>query len=88
VIRRCVEEQGAHGVSSLCWWLRLPGGRGRVRVVVVVATFLFSVYQMAPRTGRNAGQVLSRPYGIIFKGLLVGMALAGAVIVMDSLNLL
>ena len=33
-------------------------------------------------------KILPRPYGIIFKGLLVGMALAGAVIVMDSLNLL
>ena len=43
VTRRGVEEQGAHSTSSLCWCLRLPGGRGHVRVAVIVAAFLFSV---------------------------------------------
>ena len=56
VTRRGVEEQDAHGASSLCWCLRLPGGRERVRVAVVVAALLFSVYLRGPRAGRNAGQ--------------------------------
>ena len=34
--------------------------RGRVRVAAVVAAFLFSVYQIGPRAGRNAGQTSIR----------------------------
>ena len=43
VTRRGGEEQGAHGAFSLCWYLCLPVGGGRVGVAVVVAAFLFSV---------------------------------------------
>ena len=62
---------------------------GMAHCMVLGAPQEYGLFEMYwPQGPPPIVHVLPRPYGIIFRGLLVGMALAGAVIVMDSLNLL